>query len=553
MQSLAFTRRCEFQQPMPELISTTAMMDMGIAGQLPFPGLETEPETFLHPPPPLAEESNPAAATVMSEKEQGKGPEESAPHTTATAWDPNPQPPTGPTNPPALTTTEMAMEGTTQAPSPNTPLSPFGDATAASTTTAATGLPPAEIGTMASMGTAESEEVRNHGEANSSAMPPSEHVSNPPPLATTASTLPATSPTSTTLPATSTGTGTGTSTNPSGTTSISSSPLLQRQNVQSSNSSSNTGTGSGSSRLVIRRGSLPVHAYSAYRRTPVGGGGSPPSPRRTSPRAGGGTITGARAAAAAGEGSSKTGPTRSRTNGTVYESLKGLHQLGGPFPSSPSPVNSIPAVSSRMSPPFPPSRVLPLRSDAPVAAQPTTRESSHHGAAHQLHAYTETTGNSDPAALTMLTSPWTATVASSPSLLAPSTPIMDPASVSTHVDGVHIRQTVYTRHQSLPGGSLRWSPSPSATLGVSNNAPSGGAPSPTSPSFAGHRAHPYAGTEREREREREGGGARRRSITDSADRGTKSLASRRSTAPLSSASEAGGFFESFARVGCPLT
>ena len=90
--------------------------------------------TFPGPPIPLAEESNPAAATVMLEKEQGKGPEQSAPHTTATSWDPNPRPPIGPTNPPALMAAGMAMKETTQAPSRSTPLS--GDAIAATTTTA---------------------------------------------------------------------------------------------------------------------------------------------------------------------------------------------------------------------------------------------------------------------------------------------------------------------------------------------------------------------------------------------------------------------------------
>ena len=508
-----------------------------ISMPLSLPGMGTESVISPHqplPPPPLAEGPGSMAIAAVVRKEH-EGDQETAPLVTATAQNPNPRPPTGPTDPPLMTMT-TARESIQQ----QLPLPPQRGDTTTTTTATAMGLAPTEAGTTAPT---EEEEAGNDGEASASTRPQLEHsaIAAPPPIME-----PSASPTTTPL----TAAAPPTAPIETAANSVNATLVSQRHSPRSTSaSSSNTGAGS-RSRLVDRRGSLPVHVHSVHCRASLGGA-PPPFPMRTSPRTNAGMST--------IEGDSKAGAG----TGTLYDSLRDFHRPGGPILSTSSP--TIPrSVRVHMPPPFPPP--IPaahplLAPNAPEAPPPLTGDA---GATlpSQAQVHEETT-KSDHAARTTLTSSWAATVGSpSPSLSAPLA--ADPAS-STTADNMPRAsayelawQARFARHQSLPGGSLTSSSSPTNpfVLGswwTSDNLGrrgSGGAPSPTNPSFAGHRAHPYAGTERERERERErekeggsggGGGvaSRRRSVTDPADKGKKNLVSRRSIAALGSTSETG--------------
>src|ERR1700733_3492260 len=87
--------------------------------------------------------------------------------------------------PPTLTTTEIAMKETTQAPSPNSPLS-VRRCCRHHYDHGRDGPPSCGDRYDGVNETAEGEELRNRGEANSSILPPSEHMSHRLPLATTA-------------------------------------------------------------------------------------------------------------------------------------------------------------------------------------------------------------------------------------------------------------------------------------------------------------------------------------------------------------------------------
>lgn len=198
---------------------------------------------------------------------------------------------------------------------------------------------------------------------------------------------------------------------------------------------------------------------------------------------------------------------------TFYDSLKGLQTMNVPPPrlqvgieSTPLPSNVTQsnAVNAASSPQFrmpllPPQSFLPSSSRL---LQPLPEAGSNLDAQLPISGY----------------------IATSPAMLPSHS--FEGSSETGIAAAARMRKAMYARHRSLPGGSLTSDigyGSSFKDLEYASPGASGGAPSPTNPSFAGHRTHPYAGTEKERERDRESGlagnySARRRSITDSATR-----------------------------------